>query len=135
MHKNSVDVVIRALLSTKYCLMYHKYAYEIFFTEMYLKKLGITFNGNKCPFCGRYYSSLFLHLYNHKSRCYNQLRIIVKHVLHLYKQAQRYVSKTYHRNKNGHGKTRYYCSKCGFNGFYFQVVYHILEEHINDTLW
>ena len=135
MRVNHVDSIIKSLLSAKHCLEYHMYAYEIFFTEMYLRRLGITFNGNKCPFCGRDFNNLFLHLVNHRSRCYKQLRELVKHALRLYRIAQGYISKSSYKKVNGRFVRRYYCRKCGFNGFYFQVIYHVLLDHINDTVW
>ena len=130
MRKQHVDTILKAIVSTRHCLRAHKFQWEIFFIELYLKKLGLSFDDGRCPFCGRVFDNLFLHLTNHKSKCYQRLRYLISYILDKYSYARAIIEKKHKRNKTH----ICYCRICGLEGYYYNLLVHVLEEHIKNTL-
>jgi len=135
MRNTHVPTILKAVVSTRHCMKYHRFQWEIFFTEMFLREIGLNFNGKKCPFCGREYDNLLIHLARPMSRCHKRLRKLVSHILNLYTYARLNTEQKQKDRRTRNGYRMHYCRICGFEGYYYQVIYHILKEHMKKPFW
>lgn len=122
--------VTKALLDTSVALKSFRIQRILFFTEMYLKDVGIDLDSDTCPFCGRRVGDLRKHLRKKNTKCYNRLALAI----HEAYKAYRWTSMLIEDVKSKSTIRRAKCLKCGFEGFWFQTLTHAYIEHVRPHL-